>query len=143
MKGIAIVLQSLLLLAGPAFAADRTYLEVSPDGSDDLTALLGELEVSLASGLPVSTDPVVVVLHGSEAVSFTASGYHANRELVDRAARLDAYRLIDVRICETWMTDNGIERSEIPAFVEPVPYAPEEIERLQAEGYVPRDSVSL
>jgi intracellular sulfur oxidation DsrE/DsrF family protein len=84
-----------------------------------------------------------VILHGSEAVPFTSSGYDANRELVDRAARLDAYRLIDVRICETWMTENGIERSEIPAFVEPVPYAPEEIERLQAEGYAPRDSVNL
>ena len=41
------------------------------------------------------------------------------------------------------MDKNGIERSEIPAFVETVPFAPEEIERLEAEGYVPYGSIRI
>ena len=133
----------LCLTAGAAAAADKTYLEVSPNGSADLVALLGELEASLDAGLPHSSVPVVVILHGSEALPFTSAGYGQNRDLVDRAARLDAYRLIDVKMCETWMTKNGIEQTEIPAFVETVPFAPEEIERLESEGYLPRGSISL
>ncbi len=132
----------LFLWSQIAVAADRTYLEVSPHDQDDLNSLFSTLEESLGSSLP-ATDPVVVVLHGAEALPFTRSGYKENRALVDRAALLDAYRLIDVKMCETWMNENGVELNDIPAFIETVPYAPEEIERLKAEGYQPYDSVKL
>jgi len=139
------LLLGLLWLAlgiSSAMAAEHAYLEVSPSNSEDLNALFTELEQSLEGALP-DEDPVVVVLHGDEALSFTSSGYRSNRELVDRAARLDAYRLIDVKMCETWMKENGIDPGEIPAFIETIPYAPEEIDRLKSEGYVPRESVRL
>ena len=126
----------LILAAGLSNSEPRTYLEVSPQGRDDLAALMSTLEGHLDQGLPM-TDPVVVVLHGSEAIAFTRTGYARNRLLVDQAARLSAYRLIDVRMCETWMQANEVAPDEIPAFVKTVPYAPEEIERLEAEGYVP------
>ena len=126
----------LILAAGLGNGEPRTYLEVSPQGRDDLLALMSTLEGHLDQGLPM-TDPVVVVLHGSEATAFTSAGYASNRMLVDQAARLSAYRLIDVRMCETWMEANEVAADEIPAFVKTVPYAPEEIERLEAEGYVP------
>lgn len=124
------------------FSDPRTFLEVSPEGSDDLDALMTALEDYLEDGLPM-TDPVVIILHGSEANSFTSQGYAKNRMLVDRAARLSAYRLIDVRMCETWMSENNVEAADIPAFIDTVPYAPEEIERLEAEGYVPRGDLSI
>ncbi len=124
------------LIAGAGNSDPRTYLEVSPSGRDDLQALMSTLEGHLDQGLPM-TDPVVVVLHGSEASSFTTTGYAANRMLVDQAARLSAYRLIDVRMCETWMRENEVAPEDLPAFVKTVPFAPEEIERLEAEGYVP------
>jgi intracellular sulfur oxidation DsrE/DsrF family protein len=143
MIGRALYPLLLWLAAGSAAAADRTYLEVSPAGSADLVALLGELEASLEDGLPQDTQPVVVILHGSEALPFTSAGYASHRDLVDRAARLDAYRLIDVRMCETWMSRNGIEKSDIPAFIETIPYAPEEIRRLETEGYLPYGSIDL
>lgn len=132
----------LILIAGLGNSDPRTYLEVSPNGRDDLLALMSTLEGQLDQGLPM-TDPVVVILHGSEASSFTSAGFPANRVLVDQAARLSAYRLIEVRMCETWMQENGVAPDDIPAFVKTVPYAPEEIERLEAEGYVPMGDLRI
>ncbi len=132
----------LLLWMAPALAGERTYLEISPDGRDDLEALFTTLEGYLDQGIP-AIEPVIVVLHGTEATAFTRLGYARNRELVDRAAMLDAYRLIDVRMCQTWMTNNGIEAGDIPAFIETVPFAPEEIRRLEAEGYTPYGGLDI
>jgi intracellular sulfur oxidation DsrE/DsrF family protein len=132
----------LILVAALGNSESRTYLEVSPNGRDDLLALMSTLEGQLDQGLPM-TDPVVVILHGSEATSFTSAGYASNRMLVDQAARLSAYRLIEVRMCETWMEENEVAPDDIPAFVETVPYAPEEIERLEAKGYVPAGDLRI
>ena len=139
---LAIIVTTLLLLAAVGNSDPRTFLEVSPNGREDLVALMSTLEGHLDQGLPM-TDPVVVILHGSEAISFTSTGYASNRMLVDQAARLSAYRLIDVRMCETWMQENEIAPEDIPAFVKTVPYAPEEIERLEAEGYVPLGDLEI
>jgi intracellular sulfur oxidation DsrE/DsrF family protein len=135
-------LAALLITAFPANAAERLFLEVSPQNRADLDSLFATLEQSLEQSLPAD-DPVVVVLHGEEAFSFTRDHYLNNRTLIDRAARLDAYRMIEVRMCETWMKDNAIGPDDIPAFIEPVRFAPEEIERLEAEGYTPYDSVRI
>ena len=132
----------LLFFAQFASAADQIYLEVSPENPADLQSLFSPLEESLTEELPV-TEPIVVVLHGAEALPFTRDAYALNRELVDRAALLDAYRVIEVRMCETWLHERGLSQSDIPAFIETVPYAPEEIERLQAEGYQPLKSVDI
>ncbi len=133
---------TFLLLAGPGRSDPRTYLEVSPNSRDDLAALMTTLEGHLERGLPM-TDPVVVILHGSEAAPFTSAGYASHRMLVDQAARLSAYRLLDVRMCETWMQENEIAPADIPAFVKTVRYAPEEIQRLEAEGYVPLEELRI
>ena len=130
------------LIVAAAWSDPRTYLEVSPDGRDDLIALMSTLEDYLDQGLPME-DPVVIILHGSEATSFTSSGYSDNRRLVDQAALLSAYRLIDVRMCETWMRKNQVKKSEIPAFIRTVPYAPEEIRKLESEGYIPREDLKI
>ena len=132
----------LLLGSASAIAETRSFLEVSPDGRDDLDALFTTLEGYLDQGIP-ATEPVVVILHGPEALPFTSQGYTRNRALVDRAALLDAYRLIDVRMCRTWMNNNGIDADDIPAFIETVPFAPEEIERLEAEGYTPYGGLDI
>jgi len=132
----------LTLIAALGNTEPRTYLEVSPNDRDDLVALMSTLEGQLEQGLPMA-DPVVVILHGSEATSFTSTGYAGNRALVDQAARLSAYRLLDVRMCETWMEENEVAADEIPAFVRTVPYAPEEIERLETEGYIPLGDIRI
>jgi len=129
-------------LAGPALAAEgapRVYLEVSPDDEDDLSRLFDTLEGSLEDGLAID-GPVIVVLHGDEARPFTSG---APSPLVDRGARLQAFDLVELRMCETWMTDNGIAREDLPPFVDVVPFAPEEVKRLEDDGYLPFSRVQL
>ena len=115
----------------------RQYLELSPSTKMDLEVLLDTLEASLDEVAQISDgdEPVVIVLHGREANAFTNMNYTANKSLVDRAARLDANALIDVRMCATWMRRNSITPQDIPPFIDTVPFAPEEIRRLKRSGY--------
>ena len=62
--------------------------------------------------------------------------YEKNKELVDLAAKLDAFNVIDLKICEKSLSSRGVSQDEIPSFIEPVPYAPDEIKRLTEEGYI-------
>ncbi len=142
------VLALTLLASGLANAQSpallRSYLEVSPSNREELSALLDTLERSLNDATsPAGDSPVVLILHGDEASSFTRQNYAANRRLADRVALLDAYRLVDVRMCETWMSANGVGRQDLLPFIDTVPYAPEEIRRLEADGYRPYGSVNL
>ena len=79
---------------------------------------------------------IVLVLHGPDIDIFRQQNYDKHKPLVDLAARLDAFDIIDMRICEATMSSMGVERSEVPAFIESVPYAPREISRLLDEGYI-------
>lgn len=81
-------------------------------------------------------EPVVMILHGDEALAFTRAEYGVYKAAVDRAARLDAFGLLDVRICETWMRAKGVEHGDLPPFVDTVPDGVVEERRLEAEGYV-------
>lgn len=80
-------------------------------------------------------EPIAVVLHGDEADVFRYGNYQRYQRLIDLAAKLDAFKVIDVRICETWMRLNNVKRSEMPAFVETVPYGPAEERQLKRKGY--------
>lgn len=80
-------------------------------------------------------DPIAVVLHGEEINAFLRSNYRTNKLLVDLAARLDAFNVIDVKVCERWMGANGIIASDLPPFIEPVPFGLGEVQRLKTAGY--------
>jgi intracellular sulfur oxidation DsrE/DsrF family protein len=80
-------------------------------------------------------DPIAVVLHGEEIRAFLRSNYRVNKSLVDLAARLDAFNVIDVKVCKRWMGANGIMVNDLPSFVEPVPFGGAERDRLEAAGY--------
>ena len=79
---------------------------------------------------------IVLVLHGPEVEFFAISNYEKYKDIVDQAARLDAFDVVDVKICETMMDARGIERDDIPSFIEQVPLGPGEIERLVRQGYI-------
>ena len=51
----------------------------------------------------------------------------------DRARMLDEDNIIDIKACQTMMRVLDIEQSELPSFIEQVPFAPAEIERLESE----------
>ncbi len=80
-------------------------------------------------------EPVVFLLHGQEANFFQRKNYKMYQSMVDRAARLDAFKVIDIRVCETWMGDNMVTRNQMPAFVDTVPYWVDEQKKLQKQGY--------
>ena len=99
-----------------------------------------ELDVILerADGLrdlfnPAQHGRIAIVLHGDELQLFQKNGESANQSVIERARKLDEDQIIDIKACQTRMRLLNIEQSELPSFIEQVPFAPVEIERLKAE----------
>ncbi len=115
----------------------RAVLDISVRTLDELHVLLDRAE-QLATGLRGTDEvaSVVLVLHGPEVEFFSSKNYQQYRDVVDQAARLDALDIVDVKICQTMMSIQGIARDDIPAFIDQVPDGRIEVERLQNEGYV-------
>ena len=115
----------------------KAVLDISVHTIDELKVLLDRAEgLAMAPQPPGATASVILVLHGPEVEFFAISNYEKYKDIVDQAARLDAFDVVDVRICQAMMEVKGIPRGDIPAFIEQVPLGPVEIERLVGEGYV-------
>ena len=115
----------------------RTVLDISVHTVEELRVLFDRAEKlagKLSSGNPEAS--IVLVLHGPEVEFFSKKKYDQYKDIVDQAARLDAYEIIDVKICQAMMEVEGVERDDIPAFIEQVPVGPAEVDRLVREGYV-------
>jgi intracellular sulfur oxidation DsrE/DsrF family protein len=116
---------------------ERTVLGVSVHTIEGLRVLFDRAEELAMIPRPKGGDAsVVLVLHGPEVEFFAIKNYDKYKDIVDQAARLDAFDVVDVKICQTMMGVRGIERNDIPSFVELVPYGPGGVERLRQEGYV-------
>ena len=123
----------------PQFNIGNTqYLfDVSNHTAEELEALLYRAEeIREAHAEGYDDLEIVLVLHGPDINFFRQENYVTHKPIVDLAAKLDAYDIIDMKICETTMSNMGVARSEVPAFIESVPYAPDEIRRLGEEGYI-------
>jgi intracellular sulfur oxidation DsrE/DsrF family protein len=118
-------------------APERTVLDISVHTVEELQVLFDRAEKlagELSSGKQEAS--IVLVLHGPEVEFFSKNKYDKYKDIVDQAARLDASDIVDVKICQTMMEVQGVERDDIPAFVEQVPLGPAEVDRLVSEGYV-------
>ena len=62
--------------------------------------------------------------------------YSRFRNIVDKAAELDADGVIDVKMCKTQMEELGIKDNEVPAYIDIVPYGPDEVKTLIKKGYI-------
>lgn len=113
-----------------------SYTSVFQQNSEQLSALLNRADrIARASNFsPI--EPVTFVLHGDEINLFKRENYRTNQALVDLAARLDAFEVIDVRVCETWMRDNQVVAADLPPFVEVVPFGPEFVAGLKTRGAI-------
>ena len=80
-------------------------------------------------------EPIKVILHGPELRVFDRKNYQEYKELVGLAARLEAFNVIDVQVCEERMIKDGILMSDLPSFIESVPFGPSEEKRLLKRGY--------
>ena len=76
---------------------------------------------------------IAIVLHGNELQLFQKDSFSRNQSVIERARLLDQDNIIDIKACQTMMRTLEIEQSELPSFIEQVPFAPVEIERLQRE----------
>lgn len=82
-----------------------------------------------------SGEPVELVLYGDEIALFVRNHYRENKPLVDLAARLDAFNVVDLKVCSQWLGKEGIQTADLPSFLQPVDDGPAEIQRLQQAGY--------
>lgn len=84
----------------------------------------------LAGDLTDSVNPIAIVLHGPEVEIFFKENYLEYKGIVDLAARLSAFGVVDVRVCEFKTRVMGRERSSVHHFIGTVPFGPDELERL-------------
>ncbi len=117
---------------------NKSYLfDVSMHTIEELEALLARAEeVSQTHPKDFEDLEIVMILHGPDIDWFTHQNYAHNQKLVDLAARLDAYDVIDMKVCEKTMQKRGVGTKDLPEFIESVPYAPVEIDKLLNEGYI-------
>lgn len=87
------------------------------------------LDGSLQGQLP----PATMVVHGPEVAVFFKQEYPQNKTLVDLAARLSAFGVVDILVCETRMGVMGRSPLELFPFVGTVPFGPDEEQRLITE----------
>jgi intracellular sulfur oxidation DsrE/DsrF family protein len=115
----------------------RAVLDISVHTIEGLRVLFDRAEqLAMRPQAQGGDDRIVLVLHGPEVEFFSIKNYDKYKDIVDQAARLDAFDVVDVKICQSMMDMQGIERDDIPAFIEQVPVGPDEVDRLVQEGYV-------
>jgi hypothetical protein len=120
----------------PANLPERAVLDITVHTVEELQVLFERAETLAQTPRKEDNASVVLVLHGPEVEFFSTRNYDRYREIVDRAAHLDALDIVDVRICQTMMAARGIARDDIPPFIEQVPLGTVEVERLLGDGYV-------
>ena len=118
------------------FAHKRFMVDLSLHNASEIEAFLKHAE-KLSSRLEGNSDypGIALVLHGPEIEYFARKNYDKYKTIVDLAARLDAGNVIDVKACQTMMKFLHVEKDEMPDFIEQVPYGPNEMKRLEIEGY--------
>jgi intracellular sulfur oxidation DsrE/DsrF family protein len=127
-----------LVQPNPEVAESRYVLDISVHTAGEIESLLARVE-KLTATMSIKESaqaPVALVLHGPEIEFFTRANRESYRDLVSRAAALDAKGLVDVKMCQTMMRYLGVKAEDVPPFVELVPYGPDEVKRLRRNGYV-------
>jgi len=133
----------VVLLAQDIFpieqAAPRYVARIQLHTADELMGSLLRAEALQQQGdFKVGEDaPIVFVLHGPEAKALFLDHYNDNKALVDLAARLSAFNVVDIKVCETWMGSHSLDASQLQPFIGTVPYGPAEEKRLlNKEKYI-------
>jgi intracellular sulfur oxidation DsrE/DsrF family protein len=140
---LEVQIQSVASISVPNSVVKETSIELQKLQANVALHTLTELKQLLDQAEKIANgesqynteEPISVVLHGEEIKAFVRRNYRSNKALVDLAARLDAFNIIDVKVCKRWMGAHGIMASELPPFVEAVPFGVGERERLKKAGY--------
>ena len=103
---------------------------VTVSNAQQLDAVLDRADSLRKLFNPEQHSRIAIVLHGDELKLFQKVNYLTNQSIVDRARLLDAALIIDIKACQTMMRMLDIQQSELPGFIEQVPFGPAEIDRL-------------
>lgn len=118
----------------------RYVVDVTLHTLPEIEALLDRAEKlhesSEKNNLKNSKTGIALVLHGDEIKFFDKKSYKKNKKMIDKAARLDANNVIEIKICNTKLRQLGLGEKDMPSFIETVPYGPDEIKRLRKKGYL-------
>lgn len=111
---------------------------IDNDSPEEVANALKRAEALYVEGkLSELANPLSIVLHGPEVEIFFKDKYEEYKEIVDLAARLSAFGVVNVRVCETQSGIMGRNRSSIHSFIGTVPFGPSEVKRLlNQQNYV-------
>lgn len=110
--------------------------DITVQNSKQLNAIFKRADRLRGQFSPNEHGRIALVLHGEELRLFQKSKYNEFMKIVDQARQLDQQNLIDIKACQSAMDLYKIDQTDLPDFIEQVPLAPIEIERLQKEkGY--------
>lgn len=144
---------ALLVLAMATVSADGLGLEANPQpqlvttgyvfditvqNEQQLDAILKRADDLKGQFSPDQYGRIALVLHGEELRLFKKSNYQRFMSIVDKARELDSDHLVDIKACQTAMDSLMIDQSELPDFIEQIPLAPVEIDRLVREQHFTR-----
>ncbi|MBX2807412.1 MAG: DsrE family protein [Cellvibrionaceae bacterium] len=124
---------------GPLSPASSGYLaRIYNDSPEEVAEALQRAEAFYQQGdFPEESNPIAIVLHGPEVEIFFKEKYDQYKKIVDLAAKLSAFGVVDVRVCETQTGIMGRQRSSLHSFIGTVPFGPTEIQRLlDQQNYV-------
>ncbi len=133
---VLLVALILPLLSMPVWSEpkeDGFVFSVTVNSAQQLDVVLDRAEDLRELFDPEQHSKIAIVLHGDELQLFQKGNDSSNQSLVERARQLDQDHIIDIKACQTMMRILDIEQSELPSFIEQVPFAPAEIERLERE----------
>lgn len=122
----------------PALSSIRYLVPSNENSPTQVRSALLRAKDLLNEGLVGDGEPpIVFVLHGPEAAIFLKENYEKYREIVDLAAQLTAFNVVDVRVCQNRLGELGSRRADLVPFVGTVPNGGIEIKRLiEKEAYI-------
>jgi len=131
---VAWLLLMFSISSASAQQAEKGYVfSVTVESVQELDVVLSRAEDLRDLIDPEQHIRIAIILHGDELQLFQKVNYSSNMSLVDRARILDQDDIIDIQACQTRMRQLNIEQDELPSFIEQIPFAPAEIERLEKE----------
>ncbi|MGE0486079.1 MAG: DsrE family protein [Gammaproteobacteria bacterium] len=126
------------MVVPPGDNVARYYFDVVGHDAAEFQALLERAEMIFEETPPAERPrlSVVLVLHGPDVEFFDLRNRERYPGLIERAARLDAAGVFDFKVCTVSAERRALAADQLPDFVELVPYAPDEIARLEQAGFV-------
>lgn len=121
----------------PELDALKVVADIRVHTAQELEGALSRVEAMFDNGgIREQDEPVIFLLHGDEARTLYRQNYGEHKDVVDLAAKLSAFGVVDIKVCESWSDHHSLDRNRLQPFVETVPFAPAEKRRLlEEEGY--------